>query len=121
LPKVKTIHNMNPIITEIETEVARMTAVVPSAIALIEGISARVQAGIDAALAAGATEAQLATLTDEVAALQSGSTALAAAVAANTPGGPTTPVPEQGLRNRASSEGVTVKGSAQKQPPKPTQ
>ncbi len=57
--------------------------VVDSATALINSIAVRVQAGIDAALANGATADQLQPLTDEVAALKAKSDALASAVAAN--------------------------------------
>lgn len=76
-------------ITALQAQVANDTAVESSAITLINGIAARVQAAVDAALAAGATPAQLQSLTDLGTALSTSSAALAAAVAANTP----TPTP----------------------------
>jgi len=57
--------------------------VVDSATALINGLAARIQAAVDAAVANGATAEQLQPVTDEVAALKAKSDALAAAVAAN--------------------------------------
>ncbi len=57
--------------------------VMSSAKALIDTIGTRVQAAVDAALANGATEAQLQPLTDEVATLNAKSQELADAVAAN--------------------------------------
>lgn len=73
-----------PIIAELEAAVARNTEVVASAITLINGIADRIAAAIAAALANGATEAELAQLNDEVASLRSNADALAAAVEANT-------------------------------------
>lgn len=67
------------------------TDVEASAKVLIEGFSARLDAAIAAAAAAGATPAQLAALVAEKTALDSSAVALAAAVAANTPAAPTTP------------------------------
>lgn len=75
----------NPILAVLEAEVTRATTVMGSAVVLIEGIAARVQAAIDAALEAGATAEQLAQLQDEVDAIKVASDALAAAVIANTP------------------------------------
>lgn len=73
-----------PIIAELEAAVARNTEVVASAVTLINGIADRIAAAIAAALANGATEAELAQLNDEVASLRSSADALAAAVEANT-------------------------------------
>lgn len=67
---------------EIQT-VKDTEGVIDSAIALINGIAARIQAAIDAALANGATAEELQPLSDEVVALKAKSDALAAAVAAN--------------------------------------
>ncbi len=53
-----------------------------SAITFINGVAARIQAAVDAALANGATEAQLAPVSAEVDALQAKSQALADALAA---------------------------------------
>jgi hypothetical protein len=75
----------NPILAKLDTEVTNATTVMASATALIKGIAARVQAAIDAALANGATEAELAPVQTEVDALNTASTDLAAAVSENTP------------------------------------
>jgi hypothetical protein len=66
-------------------EVARQTTVNASALALINGFSARLQAAIDAATAAGATPTQTAALSALQSTLTTNDDALAAAVAANTP------------------------------------
>jgi hypothetical protein len=76
---------MNPIIENLRAEIARNTAVDASAVLLINGIAARVQAAVDKAIANGATAAELAPITAELAALAASNTELAAAVAANTP------------------------------------
>jgi hypothetical protein len=57
--------------------------VVESATAFINGMAARIQAAVDAALENGATAAELQPVTDEVTALKAKSDALAAAIAAN--------------------------------------
>ncbi len=72
-------------ITALTAEVAKDTTVIASAITLIKGIAAQIQAAVDAALAAGATPAQLKALTDLQASVAANDTALAAAVAAGTP------------------------------------
>jgi hypothetical protein len=54
-----------------------------SATTLINGIAARVQAAVTAAIANGATAEQLAPVTAEVANMKTATDALAAAVAAN--------------------------------------
>ncbi len=69
-------------------EVGRQTTVNDSAIALINGFSARLQAAIDAATAAGASPAQTAQLTQLAASLTSNDDQMANAVAANTPAAP---------------------------------
>jgi hypothetical protein len=80
----------NPVLEDLRLAVEKNNEVDQSAIALLNGIAARIQAAIDAALANGATEAELQPVVAEVAALKASTDALAAAVAANTPGGPTT-------------------------------
>jgi hypothetical protein len=67
------------------TQVKANTDVEASALQLIQGIQARLDAAIAAASAAGATPAQLAQLTTETAALKTSADALASAVAASTP------------------------------------
>jgi hypothetical protein len=74
-----------PILADLAAAVERSKTVTASAVALINGIAARIQAAVDAAIANGATAAELAPITDEVAALTSDSDSLAAAVLANTP------------------------------------
>lgn len=80
-------------ITALQSQVANDTAVESSAITLINGIAARIQAAVDAALAQGATPAELQSITDLGTALTTSSTALAAAVAANTPAPPPAAAP----------------------------
>jgi hypothetical protein len=60
-----------------------------SAIALINGIAARIQAAVDAAISGGATKEDLAPVQTEVDSLNASAKALADAVAAN-PGPPVT-------------------------------
>lgn len=73
----------NPTIADVRDTVARATTVVTGAAALIRGFSARVQAAVDAALANGATAAQLAPLQAEIDAFDAVATDLASAVAEN--------------------------------------
>ncbi len=75
----------NPVLADLEAQVKRTKEVDESAVVLINGIAARITAAIEAAIANGATAAELAPVTDEVAALKAGSDSLAAAVEANTP------------------------------------
>jgi len=74
----------NPVLDALKDAVTRETQVVASAVALINGIAARVQAAVDAALANGATAAELQPVQDEVNTLNANADALAAAVQANT-------------------------------------
>ena len=74
----------SPILAALEAEVAEATTVMASATALIEGFVGRIQAAVDAALANGATEAELAPVQAEVDALHASAEILAAAVIANT-------------------------------------
>lgn len=78
-------------IADLTVEVSENTTVIGSAVELINGFGDRLQAAIDAALAAGATETQLTALTDLKGALDTNEQSLAAAVAANTP--PPPPIP----------------------------
>lgn len=72
-------------ITALTAEVANDTNVISAADTLINGISAQITAAVNAALAAGATPAQLAALTAVTTTLTNNDASLAAAVAANTP------------------------------------
>ena len=80
----------NPIVGTLTTEIVETVGVVQSATVLINGFGAKLDAAVAAAVANGATEAELAPLTDLSAALDSETNALAAAVAANSPA-PTPP------------------------------
>jgi hypothetical protein len=75
----------SPILAQLEAQVTASTAVEASAVLLINGIAARVQAAVDAALANGASAAELAPVQTEVDAMKASSDTLSAAVAANTP------------------------------------
>ncbi len=72
-------------ITTLTAQVAANTDVIGSAEVLINGFSARLDAAVAAATAAGATPAELKAVTDLSAALKAKDDELAAAVAANTP------------------------------------
>lgn len=72
-------------ISTLNAEVTREKTVTDSAIALINGIQTRIDAAVAAALAAGATQAQLKAITDLSAGLKTEDDNLAAAVQANTP------------------------------------
>jgi len=72
------------VIDGLATEVAEDTTIMESATTLINGFSDRLSAAIAAALAGGATAAQLMPLSDLQAALDASSTKLATAVSANT-------------------------------------
>jgi len=80
----------NPIVGTLTTEITETVGVVQSATVLINGFGAKLDAAVAAAVQNGATEAELAPLTDLSAALDSETNALAAAVAANSPA-PTPP------------------------------
>ena len=74
----------SPILSNLEQEVTKATTVMASATSLINGIAARVQAAVEAAIANGATEAELAPVQAEADALRAAADDLAAAVEANT-------------------------------------
>lgn len=75
---------MNPVLDQLKAQVTKNTEVEASAVTLINGIAARIQTAVDAAIANGATAAELAPVTDEIKALSDSATALGDAVAANT-------------------------------------
>ncbi len=75
-------------ITALTASVAAENTVIDSAVTLINGFSATLAAAIAAALAAGATPTELQSLTDLQTGVDAKATALAAAVAANTPAPP---------------------------------
>lgn len=73
----------NPVIANLETAVNKAKGAMESATVLINGIAARVQAAVEAAIANGATAEELAPVQAEVDALNADADALAAAVASN--------------------------------------
>jgi len=72
-------------IAALTTAVSDENTVIDSAIALINGIQAQIQAAVQAALAQGATPEELQAITDAVNSIGAKKQALADAVAANTP------------------------------------
>jgi hypothetical protein len=73
----------NPTLDNLAAAVTKIEGVADSAIALINGIAARIQAAVDAAIAGGASAADLAPVQAEVDGLNAKADALAASVAAN--------------------------------------
>jgi len=73
----------NPVIANLEAAVTKSKGAMESATVLINGIAAKIQAAVAAAIANGATEAELAPIQAEVDALNADSDSLSAAVAAN--------------------------------------
>jgi len=73
------------ILSDLDSAVTNATTVMGSASTLIRGIAARIQAAVDAALANGATAAELAPVQAEATALKSSADDLASAVIENTP------------------------------------
>jgi len=72
-------------LSALESAVTNATTVEASAAALINGFAARITAAVDAAIANGATAAQLAPIVAEADALTQQSSALQDAITANTP------------------------------------
>jgi hypothetical protein len=75
----------NQVLADLAAQVKVNTDAEDSAIKVLNGIAARIDAAVAAAIANGATAAELAPVSDEVTALKASSDALAAAVVANTP------------------------------------
>jgi len=73
------------VLDDLAAAVSNATTVEASATALITGFAARMQTAIDAAIANGATEAELAPIQAETDSLTASAAALSAAVIANTP------------------------------------
>ncbi len=70
-------------ITQLTADVAAEQGAVDSAVAMLNGISQKIADAVAAALAAGATPAQLQAITDANTAIAAQTTALSSAVAAN--------------------------------------
>lgn len=75
----------NVVLDSLKAQVQASTDAEASAVVLINGIGARVQAAVNAAIANGATADELAPVQDEVNAMKASADALSAAVVANTP------------------------------------
>jgi hypothetical protein len=75
----------SPHVDNLTADITKATDVVKSATILVNGIKARIDAAVAAAVANGATEAELAPLSALSDTLETESGALAAAVEANTP------------------------------------
>lgn len=78
----------NPILDALAAQIDANTSVVDSAIQFIGGVRGMIDAAVTAALAGGATAAQLAPFTDLSAAMAAKDQALSEAIAANTPAAP---------------------------------
>lgn len=76
---------MDDAIAQLTADVAAERTVVDSAVTALTGIPALIQKAVDDALAAGATPAELQSLTDLHTAVTQQATDLAAAIPANTP------------------------------------
>lgn len=80
-------------LANLQTAVQQETTVNQSAIALLNGIPALIQAAVQQAVAAGADPASLSALNNLASTIAGNATGLAAAVTANTPATPPTPAP----------------------------
>jgi hypothetical protein len=81
----KETHVANPILVALQAQVTANTTAEASATTLINGIVARIQTAVDAAIAGGATAEDLAPVQSEIDAMTASAAALSAAVVANTP------------------------------------
>jgi len=72
-------------ITKLQADVSAENTVIDSAVALINGFASQLAAAVSAAQSAGATPAQLQSLTDLSTSIESKTQALATAVASGTP------------------------------------
>jgi hypothetical protein len=68
------------LLTDLDAQVTRTTGVMASAGVALRGVAGRIQAAVDAAVAGGATAADLAPVQAEVDALKAGADDLAAAI-----------------------------------------
>jgi hypothetical protein len=78
-------------LAQLTADVAAQTTVFNSAVAALNGIPALIATAVTAALAAGATPAELQAVTDANSAIEANNQALAAAISANTVVAPQTP------------------------------
>ena len=91
------------VIADLIAQVNQTQTVQASAVALLDGLAARIQEAVDKAVANGATAEELAPVQAEVDELKASTDALASAVQANTPGGEPGPVPDGLARARRGS------------------
>lgn len=91
-------------IDALQSDVEALTTAESSAIALLNGLSAQLSAALAAAAEAGATEAQLAALTDLDTTIKGGITSLANAVASNTTEAQPAPADDTTKASKASSK-----------------
>lgn len=75
----------SPILDALAAQVKANTDAEASAVVVLNGLAARIDAAVAKALANGATAAELQPVSDEVSALKSSADALSAAIVANTP------------------------------------
>lgn len=80
-PTPHEVNAMNPILQQLQEQVAATLEVEKSAVVALSGVAARIDAAVAKALENGATAAQLAPVVDEVTALKGSADALAAAIA----------------------------------------
>lgn len=90
------------VLTDLAEKVTRATTVMDSAEQLITGIQARIDEAVAKAQENGATEEELAPLTELSAALEAESDQLTAAITANTPAGEPEDPPSGARRGRTS-------------------
>jgi len=94
-------------------DVAQLTTVDASAIALLNGIPAMINNAVTAAVAAGAPPATLQAITDAATAIATNTSALAGAVTANTPAAaPAAPAATDTTGGAAAGGTATVAGAA---------
>lgn len=89
-----TVSKLDDQVVSLTAEVAKYTSVEQSAVALLNGIKAQIAKAVQDAMAAGATTGQLASIQAVQDSVTANTTALAAAVAANTPVPPGPPQPQ---------------------------
>ena len=90
----------NPIVDAAIAQMTSTDTVLDSAIVYVNAVPKAIQAAVDAALAGGATAADLKPVSDLVTVMQGKSDALVAAIAANTPSPPPTPLQLQNAKKK---------------------
>jgi len=93
----------NPIVDATIAQITTTDNVIDSAVTLVNGIAKLIADAVAAAVANGATAAELQPLSDLVTTLNTKSAALAAAVAANTPAPAPTPAQAKAIKASQSA------------------